>query len=156
MEAFQVNIIVNVIYHVQCVCVRLCVRHQIPATRNEVIFIFGVSVCCNISGIRKVIHVKKGTQANSILVPVAFKNGTDIRSIKIIKPSALNKSPKILMAASNLLQEYKMKEKTNNAIYNEVISEEHYANGEYSYLMIGYNGVACRLSQTRLASRKTI
>lgn len=73
--------------------------------------------------------MKKGGHANSILVPVAFKNGSDIRSIKIIKPSALNKSPKILMAASNLLQEYKLKEKTNNTIYTEVIPEQQYGNG---------------------------
>lgn len=83
-------------------------------------------------GIRKLIHVKKATQPNSILLPVTFKNGSDIRSIKIIKSSALNKSPKILMAASNLLQEYKMKERANNAIYKEVISEQQYGNYGYN------------------------
>lgn len=67
------------------------------------------------TGIRKVIHVKKGPNKNSILLPVSFKNGTDIRSIKIIKPSAMTtKSPKILMAASTLLQEYKQNEMMKN------------------------------------------
>lgn len=62
------------------------------------------------------IHVKKGPNKNSILLPVSFKNGTDIRSIKIIKPSAMTtKSPKILMAASTLLQEYKQNELMKNA-----------------------------------------
>lgn len=53
------------------------------------------------------IHVKKGPNKNSILLPMNFKNGTEIRAIKIINPSAVTKSPKVLMAASNLLQEYK-------------------------------------------------
>lgn len=68
------------------------------------------------------IHVKKGPNKNSIFLPVTFKNGTDIRSIKIIKPSAVTKSPKILMAASNLLQEYK--QQTETRIMSPVIKQE--------------------------------
>lgn len=94
------------------VCFRQMYTHQI--------YDFIVVV---LAGIRKLIHVKKGNQQNSILLPVTFKNGSDIRSIKIIKPSIVNKSPKILMAASNLLQEYKMKDKTSCVT---TIPEQHY------------------------------
>lgn len=71
-------------------------------------------------GIRKVIQVKKGPNQKSIILPFSLKNGTDIRSIKIIKPSSLTKSPKILMAASNLLQEYKQ----NTIIVNKPVKLE--------------------------------
>lgn len=71
-------------------------------------------------GIRKVIQVKKGPNQKSIILPFSLKNGTDIRSIKIIKPSSLTKSPKILMAASNLLQEYKQ----NTIIVNKPVKME--------------------------------
>ncbi|XP_031621428.1 probable basic-leucine zipper transcription factor J [Contarinia nasturtii] len=74
----------------------------------------------NISGIRKLVQVKKGPNQKSIILPFSLKNGTDIRSIKIIKPSSLTKSPKILMAASNLLQEYKQ----NAIIVNKPIKLE--------------------------------
>lgn len=83
----------------------------------------------DIVGVRKVIHVKKSPNQKSILLPVAFKNGTDIRSIKIVKPSALSKSPKILMAASNLLQEYKQNEllkTTAVPIVRQTISEQRH------------------------------
>lgn len=76
--------------------------------------------CLNFQGIRKVIQVKKGPNQKSIILPFSLKNGTDIRSIKIIKPSSLTKSPKILMAASNLLQEYKQ----NTIIVNKPMKVE--------------------------------
>jgi len=73
-------------------------------------------VNANISGIRKVIQLKKNPNQKPIILPFNLKNGGDIRSIKIIKPSSLTKSPKILMAASNLLQEYKQHEMKQNTI----------------------------------------
>lgn len=77
------------------------------------------------------IQVKKGPNQKSIFLPLSLKNGTDIRSIKIIKPSSLTKSPKILMAASNLLQEYKQNEIKQNTIFvNKQMKMEH-KYGEY-------------------------
>lgn len=70
----------------------------------------------DLTGIRKVIQLKKSPNQKQIILPFTLKNGADIRSIKIIKPSSLTKSPKILMAASNLLQEYKQNEMKQNAI----------------------------------------
>lgn len=79
----------------------------------------------DLAGIRKVIQLKKNPNQKPIILPFTLKNGTDIRSIKIIKPSSLTKSPKILMAASNLLQEYKQNEMKQNAIiYNKPIKME--------------------------------
>lgn len=83
------------------------------------------------AGIRKVIQVKKGPNQKSIFLPISLKNGTDIRSIKIIKPSILTKSPKILMAASNLLQEYKQNEiKQNTVVVNNVHAQPEFKYGE--------------------------
>lgn len=75
-----------------------------------------LTVRFDLTGIRKVIQLKKSPNQKPIILPFTLKNGTDIRSIKIIKPSSLTKSPKILMAASNLLQEYKQNEMKQNAI----------------------------------------
>lgn len=62
-----------------------------------------------------------------------FKNGTEIRAIKIINPSAVTKSPKVLMAASNFLQEYKRQTGNKTATVPPVIKtvtpEQHY--GKY-------------------------
>lgn len=74
---------------------------------------------CSFAGIRKVIHIKKAPNQKSILLPVSFKNGSDIRAIKIVKSSSLTKSPKILLAASTLLQEYKQKELAKKQIMQE-------------------------------------
>lgn len=72
------------------------------------------------------IQVKKGPNQKSIILPISLKNGTDFRSIKIIKPSSLTKSPKILMAASNFLQEYKQNElKQNTIIVNNQMKFDH-------------------------------
>lgn len=75
------------------------------------------------------IQVKKGPNQKSIILPFSLKNGTDIRSIKIIKPSSLTKSPKILMAASNLLQEYKQ----NEIKQNTLIVNNHYTKLDHKY-----------------------
>lgn len=97
-------------------------------------FYFVIDVFCLLSlghtGVRKVIQVKKGPNQKSIILPFSLKNGTDIRSIKIIKPSSLTKSPKILMAASNLLQEYKQNELKQNTIIvnNQMKFEPKYGN----------------------------
>jgi cyclic AMP-responsive element-binding protein 3 len=63
----------------------------------------------NLNGVRKVIRVQNNpSNPRSILLPVAFQDIKDLRTIKIVNASSLNKkSPNIKLAAANMLQQSK-------------------------------------------------